>query len=159
MAVNREGAAAALFARLQTLCGATFNFYSRSYVAPNTLQPEQQPALFLVAEHYITKFQRGVPNAWQLYFSIIVYCRALQNDPNPEAALNVLINSVDDAVARLASEPATDLTDPIDTNLGGLVSRVTIGTSTVSGAGITLVAGGVSGQSAAVIPVEILITQ
>jgi hypothetical protein len=158
MPPNREAAAAALFTRLQNLCGAAFQTYSRAYIDPTTLQPEQQPALMLIAERYNIKFDLGKPPAWLLYYSVLLYSRTLEADPSPETLMNALINSVENAVQRQANEPIIDQTNLTDTNLGGLVKRVSIRSWIVT-TGIELMAGAASGQSAAIIPLEVLITQ
>ena len=151
---DREGAVAALFARLQTICDTDFAFYSRAYVDPSSIPV--QPALLLVAERYNTKIERGKPNVWFVFVSVLLFCKAAEGETSPETQMNGLINSVENALQRQSGEPVIDNTNLTETNLGGLVSRVSI-QSWVAATGIELMMS-VTGQSAAIIPVEIMMT-
>ena len=161
MALNREAAAQAIFDRLVSLCGANFLTYSREYSDPTQLQPEQQPALMLIAERYnkAKSTLRGTPNVWLLYFNVLLYLKLDPTVASPETAMNALINAVEDALRRLPTEPITDQSNPTDTNLGGIVERVSVGGSWVSSTGILLAQGSASGQSAAIIPIEVLMSE
>jgi len=159
VALNREAAALAIFNRLQTFCGAVFVTYSRVYVDPTTLSPEKQPALMLIAERYNlqAKVMRGEPNVWLLYFSVLIYCRELESDPSPETQVNMLIDLVENSMAKQQLEAVIDNSNPTDTTLGGIVDRVSLRSWTPT-AGIELMASSDSGQSAAIIPLEVLIS-
>lgn len=153
MAAKREQVLAALMTRLQTLIGTSVQTYSRAYIDPNQLEPEKQPALLLLADSYENTKERGRPNIWTVNALVIIYARASEmadpSDASPETPLNALIDAVEDALARQPTESITDMTNPTDTNLGGLCSKVTINGT------IDIIPGVAGGQAAAFIPVAL----
>jgi hypothetical protein len=151
MAVSREAVAAALFDRLQSKLGANFVTYSRAYIDPNELQAEHQPALIQIADNYYSNTERGRPNVWVMKMILIIYARAKEMDITPETQMNALLELVESALDRQPTEAITDFSNPTDTNLGGLVSRVSVAGT------IDIIPGEAGGQAAAVIPVEILV--
>jgi hypothetical protein len=145
---TREQVVAALDARLRANVTGIKKF-SRAYVDPASLQAEDQPALLLLADNYVTRIERGRPAVWTLNMAVIIYVRAKEADESPETQLNDLIDQVETALQRQASEAITDMSNPYSTTLGGLCSRCQ-----VTGP-IDLIPGEVGGQAAAMIPVEV----
>jgi len=145
---TREQVVAALFTRLKALVPG-INFYARAFKDPNELQPEYQPALLLVTDSYSSITERGRPDVWKIDAAIIIYARALELDQSPETPLNAIVDLVESALGRQPNEPITDMTNPTDTNLGGLCSRVSINS-------IDIISGELGGQAAAMFRVEIL---
>ena len=145
---TREQVVAALFTRLTNLVPG-LKFTARAFKDPNELQPEHQPALLLVTDSYSTATERGRPSIWKIDAAIIVYARAAEMDQSPETPLNAIVDLVEAAVERQPNEPITDMSNPTDTNLGGLCSRVSINS-------IDIISGELGGQAAAMFRVEIL---
>jgi hypothetical protein len=149
MSGTREQVMSALFTRLQARVTG-LKTTSRAYLDPTSLQAEEQPALLLLADNYTGRVERGRPRIWTINAVIIVYVKALEDDANPEAQVNALIDLVENALKRDPQEAVTDQTNPYSTNLGGLCSRCDVAGT------IDLIPGEVGGQAAAMIPVEIL---
>jgi hypothetical protein len=146
---TREEVMAALLSRLEDKV-PNLALTGRAYVDPNTLQPEQQPALLVVADQYLNSNERGRPPVKTIHAVVILYARALEADGSPETPLNVLIDAVEAALERQPNEPLPDLTNPTSTNLGGLCSRLYV-------TDVDVIPGDLGGQGAAMVSVEILL--
>lgn len=146
---TREQVMVALYTRLTSLVDG-LSFTARAYVDPNTLQPEQQPALLLLADQYLNSTERGRPQIRTINAVVVIYVRAAAVDDTPETLLNTFIDRVEMAMERQPNEAITDMTNPTATNLGGLCSRVSI-------MDIDIIPGDLGGQGAAMMNVEILI--
>jgi hypothetical protein len=150
--IDREAILTALFARLQAQLGSAVVKYSRRYLDPNQLQPEEQPALMMVVENYSsdTTSQGGALPRWTINVSVILYARVQTENDTPEAILNTLIDKVEAALVRQPGESFRDMTNTYGTSLGGLAFRCSI-----NGV-VELVSGEGGNQAAALIPIEIL---
>jgi len=164
MSIDREGAVAALYTRLQLpplgpAGSGVIKAFSRIFIDPEQLGPQNQPALELIADTYelfnpagtrVTK-QRGHPNVWLLHIDVVVYAWSQEGNTSPETQLNTVLDGIDDLLAfRSDLGDKHDPSNQVDTNLGGLVSRVSI-TGPVQ-----FLAGAGAQQASVICPVEIL---
>ena len=155
---------AALFARLQAGPLSTLIVtFSRAYKLPTEVQSEQQPALFLVTTEYdmfnpestrVAK-QRGHPTTQTIRCNVIVYATQTPGDENPEGnLLNPIVDAVEETLKFVRGTDRADPQNTVDTNLGGLVERVTF-----SEEPIALITGTGTQQATILIPIEMLISQ
>lgn len=150
-APDREAVQLALLARMQQYMTGV-STWLRRYVDPTSLNSSQQPAVILIADRYqIVDKVRGRPNVWKTHVQVLVYARVEESADTPETQLHQLLGQLENAMSRQDSEAITDMTNPTDTNLGGLVSRVSFSGD------VDLIPGDSNGQGALVVPLEILI--
>lgn len=164
MALRRETAVAALFARLtgHAPLAALVTTFSRAYKLPTEVPPEQQPALFLVTNEYQmwnpatgqSPFMLAHPHLHLIKCSIFVYATQVTEDTNPEGnLLNPIIDAIEDAIAFKPGVDTFDQRGNEHTNLAGLVERCSFDAREP----IMVVSGTGSLQATIIVPIEILI--
>lgn len=145
---------AALFTQLRTLLGVNIKFSARRYMDFDQIEPENQPAMLVVAtkdteQHTV----EGMPARHHLRSLVVLY--VLDPDPTdtaatPETTVFALVKRVKDALALQPGEsPSPESLGLPTTTLGGLVRYVkSVDTAIHHGAG--------GGQAAATIVLEML---
>lgn len=139
--INREQIYSALFEKLAAADG--FVTAERGLVHWNDCPAEMQPALYMVQKSETALPRSDAPTEWKLNVQAFIYARS-----DGDTSASVKMNSLLDAIcARLATGPIT--------------SRLTLGElvhyARISGQ-IETDEGALGGQSVAIIPIEILVT-
>jgi hypothetical protein len=139
----REAIYAALFARLSG--AAPFRTATRRIREYADVDQATQPALLQVELGEKWNARPGAPPVVTLAARLFLYCES--NDPTApvSSGMNALLDAVSNALA-----PPLSPHGPFRQTLGGLVQHAGI-------AGEITIAEGLSGQSEAVVPIEILV--
>jgi hypothetical protein len=140
---SREAIYAALFGLASSAAG--FETATRRIKEYSGVDQATQPALLQVELGETWNSRTGLPPVVTLNARLFVYCES--NDPTE--AVSIQMNTLLDAVTN-ALAPAILPHGPFRQTLGGLVQYACI-------AGEITIAEGLSGQSEAVIPIEILV--
>lgn len=142
---SREAIWSALFALVST--AYQFTTKTRRIKDYSDVDQATQPAILQVELGEKWNARTGAPPVVTLAARLFVYCES--NDPTAPVAtqMNALLDAVTAAIA-----PPLSPHGPFRQTLGGLVQHAAI-------AGEITIAEGLSGQSEAVIPLEILVNQ
>jgi hypothetical protein len=153
MSLDHEAPYVALCERLQLFCGPYLKWpVRRRDPSFDSIAPENQPAMFVLATHQTPTVARNqMPAVWTLGAMVVIYATATDDpESSAEPDINTIVSKIDAALLRQSTETPTLLPGPtlqMWTTLGGTVQ------SAVPGA-VVMVGGQDAKQGIAVMQIE-----
>jgi hypothetical protein len=98
--------------------------WSRQYLQFSRLPPAAQPACLVLAANQGSQRERGLPVVWTLVADVVIWVRATGQKDSLDTVLNGIIDEVDLALDRDATEAQGRQVEGLRTTLGGLVESV-----------------------------------
>lgn len=124
MSVAREAAFAALYTRIKTVTGV--KKFSRRMVTWDKLSKGEMPAVVVVAEACDRSESNGLPPMWTLRATIYVVTPPNPSGDGAETALLTVVDAIDAALDRRATEQAPHYVGQSETTLVGAVFKAWI---------------------------------
>lgn len=150
---TREQVVQALFDRLKARVTG-LKTTERRYIDPNDITPDGCPAMILLVDAYESREppQYGAPPIRAITAVLYFYTVYSEGDASPETPLNAIVEQVEAAMQRdPTTEPITDMSQPSQTNLGGLCKRAYISGN------IDLIPGEVGKVGSVLFPIDIIL--